>query len=187
MRPLAPRERRIVALGLLIGVVAIAWLALISPLLDGFHARAQRREELLQQYAAAQRLLGSLTTLERAAADQRRTSYLYQITAPSTNVAADALKQRLADTLTAAGGAVGSIQQVQAGVPPGWVSARVDAQIGLSQLVAAIRQLENEGPHVVVQYLSIEADRAASTGHAAPLDVRLQVSARFRPAPVAAR
>jgi general secretion pathway protein M len=187
MRPLAPRERRIVALGLLVGVAAFVWLALISPMLDGFHARAQRREELLVQYQADRRLLGSVSALQKAGADQRRTTYLYQITAPSANVAAEALKQRVGDTLTAAGGAVGNMQQVQAGVPTGWVSARVDAQIGLAQLIAAIRELENEGPYVVVQYLSVEADRAASTGHAAPLEVRLQVSALFRPAPVAAR
>jgi len=187
MRPLAPRERRIVAVALLIAAAAFVWLALVSPALNGFHARAQRREELLAQYQADRRLLGSLSTLEAAAADQRRTSYRYQITAPSETVAADALKQRLGDTLTAAGGAVGSLQQVQAGVPAGWVSARVDAQIGLPQLVAAIQELQNEGPYVVVQYLSIEADRAASTGHAAPLQVRLQVSTLFRSAPVAVR
>jgi general secretion pathway protein M len=187
MRPLAPRERRIVALALLVAVVAVAWLALVSPVLDGFQARAQRREELLVQYQANRRLLGSVSTLEKASADLRRTSYQYQITAPSPNVAVDALKQRVGDTITAAGGAVGSIQQVQAGVPPGWVSARVEAQIGLPQLVAAIRELENEGPYVVVQYLSVEADRAANSGHAAPLEVRLQVSALFRPAAAAGR
>jgi general secretion pathway protein M len=186
MRPLAPRERRIVALALLVAVVALAWLALVSPLLDGFHDRAQRRAELLVQYQADRRLLGSVSALERAAADQRRGGYLYQITAPSANVAADALKDRVGATLTAAGGAVGSTQQVQAGVPPGWVSARVDAQIGLPQLIAAIRELENEGPYVVVQYLSVEADRAASSGQAAPLEVRLQVSALFQPAQTAA-
>jgi general secretion pathway protein M len=186
MRPLAPRERRIVALALLVAVAALAWLAVISPVLDGFHDRAQRREELLVQYQADRRLLGSVSALERAAADQRRSSYQYQITAPSANVAAEALQQRVGATITAAGGAVGGAQQVQAGVPPGWVSARVDAQIGLPQLIAAIRELENEGPYVVVQYLSVEADRAASTGQAAPVQVRLQVSALFRPASAAA-
>lgn len=182
MRALAPRERRIVALGLLAGVLALVWLALISPVLDGFDARARRREELLAQYQANQRLLAAMPGLTRTATEQRRTAALYQITAPSAGVAAEALKQRLASTLAAAGGTVGAVQQVQAGAPAGWVSVRADAQISLTQLVASIRQLENEAPYVVVQYISVGADRAASSGHAAPLDVRLQVSALFHPA-----
>jgi general secretion pathway protein M len=183
MRPLQPRERKIVALGVLVGLLAGIWLALVAPLLDGFQARAQRREQLLSEHQANRRLLDSVPTLQAAALEQRRTASLYQISAPTAAVATEALKQRLSTALSGAGGAVGAVQPVQAGVPAGWVSARAEVQIGLPQLVAAIRQLENEGPYVVVQYLSIQADRAASTGRAAPLDVRLQVSALFRPTP----
>jgi general secretion pathway protein M len=187
MRPLEPRERRILALGLLIGVLGLFWLGAVSPVLGGFQARAQRRQDLLAEYQANQDLLASIGALQRGAAEQRRSAALYQITAPSPGVAAEALKQRLAATLTAAGGNVGAVQPVQAGVPAGWVSARADAQIGLPQLVAALRQLENETAYVVVQYLSIEADRAASLGRAAPLDIRIQVSALVRPAAAPAR
>ena len=58
-----------------------------------------------------------------------------------------------------------------------------DAQINLTQLVAAIRRLENEAPYVVVDYASFGADRALRSGHAAALDARLQISALFHPAP----
>jgi len=183
MRSLAPRERRLVALGLLVGVVAAVWLLLVAPLVGGFQARAERRETLLAEYQANQRLLASIPSLQRAASQEQATAALYQITAPSTGIAAEALKQRLSATLAGAGGTVAAVQDVQAGVPIGWVSARADARLDLDQFVVAIRQLENEAPYVVVQYISVEADRTAASGHAAPLAVRLQVSALFRPAP----
>jgi general secretion pathway protein M len=182
MRPLAPRERRLVALALLAAAVAAVWLALVAPVLGGFQQRAHRREELLAQYRANQKLVASIPLLEAAVREQRRTAAVYQITAPSQAVAADALKQRLTASLSGAGASVGAVEQVQAEVPPGWISVRADAQMSLAQLVASIRQFENEAPYVVVQYASIGADRAASAGHSAPLDVRLQVSALFHTA-----
>lgn len=182
MRPLAPRERRLIALALLAAAVCALWLALVAPVSEGFRNRGHRREQLLAQYQANQRLLASMPALEVTAREQRRAAAFYQITAPSQGVAADALKRRVTAALSGAGGSVGAVEQVQAEVPPGWVSVRADAQMSLTQLVASIRQLENEAPYVVVQYTSIGADRAASVGHSAPLDVRLQVSALFHPA-----
>lgn len=183
MRPLAARERRLVAVALLIGAVAAAWLGLISPLIGGFKARAERREQLLTRYRNDQRLLAAIPVLRAEASAQRKSGSVYRITAPSESQAVEALKRRLASTLSEAGGTVSAVQQVQADVPAGWVSVRADAQIDLTQLDASIRRLQNEPPYVVVEYASIGADRALQSGHSAPLDVRLQVSALFHPAP----
>lgn len=183
MRPLAPRERRLLAVGLLVAAAAMTWLLAVSPLIGGFEARAEQRRELIARYQTNQRLLSAVPTFRAAVLDQRRTAALYQITAPSPNLAAEALKQRLAAALTSAGGAVSAVQQVQADVAPGWVSVRADAVINLTQLVTTLRQLQNEAPYVVIEYASVGADRAARIGRAAPLDVRLQVSALFRPTP----
>lgn len=183
MRPLAPRERRLVAVGLLVGAIALAWLGVLAPVLGGFQARAERRQELIARYRQDQRLLASIPTLRAEALAQRRTVPLYQISAPSASLASDALKQRLASGLAAAGGTVTAVEAIQADVPPGWVSVRADAQITLTQLDESIRRLENEPPYVVVEYASLGAGRALLSGHAAPLDVRLQIAARFHPAP----
>src|SRR6202000_943905 len=43
MRPVSPRERRLVSLGILVILVAIVWLGLISPILGGFWDRAEER------------------------------------------------------------------------------------------------------------------------------------------------
>ncbi len=183
MRPLAPRERKLVAVGLLIGAVAAAWLGVAAPLIGGFKARAERREQLLTRYRNGQRLLAAIPVLRTEAQAARQSSAVYRITAPSDGLAADALKRRLAASLTEAGGAVSAVQQVQTDIPAGWISVRADAQINLTQLDASIRRLENESPYVVVEYVSLGADRALQSGRSAPLDVRLQVSALFHPAP----
>ncbi len=184
MRTLAPRERRLIAIGLLVALMAAIWLLLIAPVIGGFQARSTERLSLLARYRSNQHLLASIPSLRQATLDQRHTASLYQITAPTQAAAVEALKQRLDGGLADAGGTVSGVQPVQADIPPGWISVRADAQINLTQLTQALQQLENEAPYVVVEYVSINADRALRAGRAQPLDVRLQVSALFHPAPV---
>jgi Tfp pilus assembly protein PilO len=177
LKPLEPRERKIVAVGLLVAAIAGVWLGVVSPLVGGVEARAEKRRELLARYQANQRLMAALPSFRTEALAQRRSAALYQITAPTETQASEALRQRLSQALTDAGGTVSAVQPIQADVPRGWISVRADARINLTQLVASLRRLENEPPYVVVDYASLGADRALLTGHAAPLDVRLQVSA----------
>ena len=63
MTMLNARERRVLAVGLLLALIAGIWLALVAPVLAGFRDRAHRREELLAQYKANQRLLASTPAL----------------------------------------------------------------------------------------------------------------------------
>ncbi len=183
MKPLEPRERKLVALGLLAAAVAGVWLGVISPLVGGVQARSEKRRELLARYQANQRLMAALPGFRAEALVQRHTAALYQVTAPTEALATDALRQRLSQALTAAGGAVTAVQPIQSDVPRGWISVRADVRITLTQLLGSLRSLENEPPYVVVDYASLGADRALLTGHAAPLDVRLQVSALLHAAP----
>jgi hypothetical protein len=54
-------------------------------------------------------------------------------------------------------------------------------QLSLAQLCDSLRRLETEGAYVIVDYLSISADRALSTGHLSPIDVRLELTAAYAP------
>lgn len=182
MKPLEPRERKLVAVGLLVATAAGLWLGLVSPLVGGVQARSEKRQELLSRYQANQRLMAALPSFRAEALVQRRTASLYQITAPTEALATEALRQRLSQALTDAGGAVTAVQPIQSDVPRGWTSVRADARITLTQLLGSLRRLENEPPYVVIDYASLGAERALLTGHAAPLDVRLQVSARVHTA-----
>ncbi|WP_165190166.1 type II secretion system protein GspM [Caulobacter soli] len=184
MKPLSPRERRLVAVGVLAGLVGLAWLGLVRPVLNGFEARDERRAAALARHERDQRLLASLPAVRATLAEQRRSGRLYRITAPDEAAAVEALKQRLVAELTQAGGTVSAAEAVRADVPPGWVSVRADATMTLTQLNASLRQIENDTPYVVVDYASIDAEQSIRTSRPGPLGVRLQISARHAVAPV---
>jgi len=57
MRPLQPRERQIVAVGILILVIAIVWFGLVQPIIGGFISRAEERNDLLAAYQRNERVL----------------------------------------------------------------------------------------------------------------------------------
>ena len=125
-------------------------------------------------------VLGAVTLVEPPQAEaQKKTAAAFAVLAPSQVQAREMLKQRLSDALSAQGASATSVQDADAELPQGWVGARADVQINLSQLLASLRQLESEPPYVVVEYLSINADQAFHTGHAGPLQVRLEVSTPF--------
>lgn len=182
MNRLSPRERKLVAIGLLVLALAIAWFALISPVADGFVQRAQERRNLLATYQRNQRLLDAMPVWRAQAEAQKRGAAGYAIVAPSQAQGQDQLNQRIAAALTFDGAPPPTAQDLQADVPAGWIGARADAQLTLPQLVAGLRRLESEVPYVVVERLSISGEQAFHTGRAGPLDIRLEVSAAFRPA-----
>ncbi|WP_164467396.1 type II secretion system protein GspM [Caulobacter flavus] len=183
MKPLSPRERKILALGLLAGAVGLAWLLIAAPILSGFEARRQTREVMLANWKRNERLIASVPAMRDAALEQRRTSRLYHITAPSQTAAAEALKQRLAAALTESGGVVTAVQEVKTNLPPGAVGAGADARITLTQLDQSLRRLQDEPPYVVAEYAMVGADRAFQSGRSEPLDVRIEISALVRVAP----
>jgi type II secretory pathway component PulM len=182
MKQMNPRESRIVAVGILVAVLAAAWLAVVNPVIHGFAARERERDQLIETYRRNQRLLAGIRTWSADAQALRRTDAGYAVPAPSPALAGELLRERVGRVITSGGGAVKSVQDQPADAQPGWVRVRADATVSTNQLIEALRRLQLEEPHVVVEYLSVGADRAAQAGRAAPMDVRLEVSARFRPA-----
>jgi len=180
MRPLQPRERQIVAVGILIFIVAIVWFGLVQPVIGGFIARAEERNDLLAAYQRNERVLTGISVWRTKADEQKDTQAQYAIVAPTKVLAVENLKQRLNRTVANAGGTVQAISELPAQSPEGWVRVRVDLQLTMSQLYKSLNRLENEAPYVVVGYVSVVADRAVQTGHLATMDVRLEVSAPVR-------
>ncbi len=180
MRPLQPRERQIVAVGILILVVAIVWFGLVQPVIGGFIARAEERNDLLAAYQRNERVLSGISVWRTKADEQKDTQAQYAIVAPTKVLAVENLKQRLNRTVANVGGTVQAISELPAQAPEGWVRVRVDLQLTMSQLYKSLNRLENEAPYVVVGYVSVVADRAVQTGHLATMDVRLEISAPVR-------
>jgi hypothetical protein len=180
MRPLAQRERRWVALGILLGLIAVVVLGAIVPLVGGMAARAIERSELRETYVRNQRVLAGIPVWRAQSVQQKSTAPKYAIVAPTEALAAELLKQRINRMANEEGGNVQTISEIQGDVPEGWVKVRADLQLTIGQLYKSLAQLESEAPYVVVGYVSVAADRASKTGHAAPMDVRLEVSAPVR-------
>jgi hypothetical protein len=181
MRTLSPRERRLVALGGLAAALAVAWLVLVGPLVGGFADRADERAQLNATFQRNQRLMAALPVWRRLALTQARGAARWAIAAPSESLAVESFKERLQKLAADEGYAVTSVQDLQADAPAGDVRIRADMQLSLTQLCDTLRRLETEGAYVVVDYLSISADRAFATGRAAPIDVRLELTAAYRP------
>lgn len=180
MRPLQPRERQIVAIGILIVAIVIAWFGLIDPVLGGFIARAEERSQLLDTYKRNERVLGEIAVWRAEADQQKMTESQYAIVAPTKVLAAENLKQRLTKLAATVGGSVQAMAELPAEEPDNWVRVRADMQLTMSQLYKSLTRLENEAPYVVVGYVSVVADRAVQTGHLATMDVRLEISAPVR-------
>ena len=180
MRPLNPRERRLLAVGLLLGAMAVVWLGIIAPLVGGFFDRAAERRQLLATYQRNQRIMASIPVWRAGAAEQRRGAPRFAIIAPSEQLAVENLKERLLRLANDEGFTVTAMQDLQAGAPNGKVRVRADLQLSLTQLYESLRRLETEGSYVVVEYLSISADRALQTGRLSPMAVRLEVTAAWR-------
>jgi hypothetical protein len=176
MRPLAQRERRLIALGVLLAVVAVVVLGVIVPVFGGMAARALERGDLVATYQRNQRVLAGIPVWRAQAVEQKSTASKFAIIAPTQALAAEMLKQRINRMTNEEGGSVQTVSEVQGDTPEGWVKVRADLQLTMAQLYKSLARLESEAPYVVVGYLSVAADRAQKSGHAAPMDVRVEVS-----------
>jgi len=180
MRPLEPRERQVVALGILVLALVIVWFGLLQPVVGGFIGRAEERSELTENYKRNAHLLAGISVWRQQAEEQSSTQSQFAIVAPTKALGVENLKQRLNRLAAATGGTVQSVSELPAEGGDNWVRVRADMQLTMSQLYKSLNRLENEAPYVVVGYVSVVADRATQTGHLATMDVRLELSAPVR-------
>jgi general secretion pathway protein M len=174
MKPLSARERKLVAIGLLVAAFALFWLALVRPIYGSFVENAERRTELRQQYAQNERLIGQVSGLRFAAEEQGKLQTLYTLDAPNAEQAGELLKARLEASLEKAGGELRATESVDAS--NGWVRASATALVSNDQLTAWLGMLNNEQPYLAMETLTIVADRALNSGRLDLMDVKIEVS-----------
>lgn len=180
MRPLNPRERRLVAVGLLILLGALIWLPAVAPLLNGFSARAEERASLRAAYLRNSRLINTIPAIRRQAEQQKGTTARFAIGGANAALARAALRERLQRDFTAAGGQVTALQDVPA--TPGEVRAWIQGRMTLPQLQQMLVRVNDTPPYLVTESLRISADRALETGRLDLLDIRLETSIPHIPA-----
>lgn len=180
MRPTTPRERKIVAIGLLVAAIAFVHLAIISPILGGFAERKERREQLLLEYQHNVRSIAAIPRLRRQAERQRDALSRFVLAAPTQPAATQALRERVERIVTEVGGEFLAADDVDA--PAGWVGVRASARLTLDQLTHALARLQNEAPWLVVNGLDVAADQALINGQLNPMEVNLALAIPFRTA-----
>ena len=183
MTGLSDRERRLIAVLILVAVIAFAWLAVLSPIIGGFQARAAERERLALVQASNQRLIDNIARLRRQAEAQKADRARFHIVAAPPEPASEGLKDRVSALLSAGGSEVRALQDIEAG--EGRVELRIEARVGAGDLVTLLERLQNSEPLLVVTALSIAApgsDPAAQSSQANQLDVRIDVAASYSPA-----
>ncbi|RIA46316.1 type II secretion system (T2SS) protein M subtype b [Hephaestia caeni] len=180
MRPTSSRERRLLALLILMALVAFVWFAIVSPIVDGFSVRAERREQLNQRYLHNQRTIAAVPRLRRQAEEQRQHMDVFVLGAANAEAGREALKERLQRVVERVGGEVRAA--VDAEGESGSVRAGISARMTLPQLIAALDQLQNTPPWLVLETLSVTANDALVTGQSSSMDVQVEASIPFRPA-----
>lgn len=177
MTQLSLRERRLIAVALLLAALALLFYGLVMPVIDGFSARAEARAALALTYARDERAIIQIQSARRAAEAQRRDQPRFRLAGSSQTAAADRLKERLAAAVTASGGTLRSVEDVAAS--PGTIRVRVDARLTSAQLAMTLATTLRGEPLLAIETLAVSADQSLQTGRASPLDVRLEASGLY--------
>lgn len=181
MNERSPRERRLIAFAILVAVIAVVWLALIAPILAGFEARALEREESRIAYARNDRIIATMRVWRGVARRQRADAARYAIVAATPALAVDALREQVLAVARARGATVSSAQETPGG--DGFIAMRVEMTVPMARFDAVFAALQNGAPPLVIERLTIGADRALLLARAEPVDVRIEVAALYAPAP----
>lgn len=174
MNDLTARERKLLAIGILVALIALVWLAIISPIINGFGERAAERERLAARFAANERLIASIPRLRSAIETRAVDAGNYRIEGESFAAVTEALKERLGSEIASGGGELRAVQEV--GDSPGWARAWVEARMSLPQLINTLEKVQNRPPYLAVNSLTIAADRALQSGKLDLMDIRIEAS-----------
>lgn len=177
MNRLSLRERRLLAVALLVALLALLLYAVVLPVVDGFSDRAEARTTLLETYARDERAVAQIASTRRAAEAQRRDTGRFRLEGANATLAADRLKERVAAAVTASGGDLRGIEDIAAAA--GSIRVRADTKLTTSQMSALIAGLQHGEPLLVVEELSVTATQAFQTGRSGPMDVRLEISGSY--------
>jgi general secretion pathway protein M len=178
MRPLSSRESRLVAVLILVVLVALVLLVIVGPIVSGFEERAQRRDQLADQFLANERRIATLGNLQmRAETEQGQMRDLF-ISAPDPDEAGETLREQIEAAAQAAGATIKATEAIP-GTEEGWARAALEAQVSHAQLAALLTRLNQIKPGVVVDTLTVTAEDALTNLKSDTINVRLEASAPF--------
>lgn len=180
MRPVSPRERRLIALLILAAMIAGAYYLVIAPITAGFDARAERRDRLALAYVHNLRTLSAIPRLRREAESQRGAAASFVLGVPNRDAGREWLKDRLQRTIDGVGGEFREGNDAEGRA--GWAQARASARLTLPQLTTALARLQDQPPWLVIESVTVTAGDAVVIGQSPTLDVEIEASIPLRAA-----
>jgi type II secretory pathway component PulM len=180
MKPLSTRERKLVAILLLLLLIAAGWALILSPMIDGFSSRAGQRALLRATYERNSRLINAGPALRRQAERLRPVAAQVALGGATIGVARDRLQERLRKDFADAGGELTASEDAPSSAND--VHAWVQGRISLADLAELLQRIDATPPYLIIETLRISADSALETGRLDKLDVRLEVSIPYSPA-----
>lgn len=185
MRPLSARERKLIAVLILVAAIALVLSLMITPIVSGFAERAARRDALIQTFHANEQRIAAIGALQAEAERQIGQMQGLFMAAPDAETAGEALRERI----EAAAQDLGADVKTSEAVPPdasqtdaNWARAAIDARMSHAQLANLLAKLNALRPALAVETITVIADDALTNTKSDLLDVRLEVSAPFVPA-----
>ena len=177
MRPLSQRERRLVAVMILVALVAAVLALLVTPVVDGFAARREKRAMLAQLFNANERRIAAVGVLQKEAERQQSEMRQRFMVAADAEEANEQLRARIEAAVTSVGGDV----KASEGIPGEEDGARaaIEARMPHAQLPRLLELVNQMRPAVAVDAMTIIADEALGNAKSDIIDVRLEASAPF--------
>jgi len=178
MRPLSPRENRLVALLILVGLVSLVLLVIVGPLIGGFRDRAQQRDTLAARFQANDLRIASLRTIQARAEEQQAEMRKLFMVAPDGDEADETLRERIEAAAQSVGANVKATEAIPGSVE-GSARASLEVQVSEAQLASLLTRLNQLKPAVAIETMTVTADDALTNLKSEAINVRLEASAPF--------
>jgi general secretion pathway protein M len=156
------RRGQLLAVALTAICLAGLWVAIVSPLMSWYEARAQTLDDRRLVATRMARIAQTVPDLLRQAAALRAAApsgRTIALDAPSDAVAGARLQQRIQDLATTAGITLSSIETLPAQQQGGYrrISLRVTCSASLPVLVDLLQKLEVSGPRMLIDDIDLDA------------------------------
>jgi general secretion pathway protein M len=156
------RRGQLLAVALTVICLAALWVAVVSPLISWYEARAQALDDRRLVATRMARIAQSVPALMRQAAALHEAAPAGRdiaLEAPSDAVAGARLQQRMQDLAAAAGLTLSSIETLPAQQQGGYrrISLRVTCSAALPVLVGLLQKLEVSSPRMLIDDVDLDA------------------------------
>jgi hypothetical protein len=178
MRSLTDRERKLVALLILVLFIAMAIFFVVSPIASGFSERAAQRAALADRHVLNQRLISAIPRLRRAAEVSDQAVRAVVIKGVNRELAAQQLQDRVSEAVERTGGELRAVEDTS---DDGSLRIRTSAVLTLPQFLALNSALQNVQPYAMIETLSLSADQALISGRPDIMDMTFDVVVPYAP------